>query len=342
MEGVPKSGYGVKMTENKDNAPSETDEVIDWLVGPHWLDGLLPLDGDMVPEGYDPAGVFKVAEGLSEDEASAVNEACRIVSYGIWANAKIAGRQNKGKKSGRRALEKLDRTSSGAAASFIPSLKKLLSIYPILSAITFEEEEAEEAQTGEGWSVMHKLGDGGMSDGEVVVLEALAHVGLPQDTFRRLKELNYFLSEKVQEIGQYEEYIQDQKIKDSELDIRSSWRMLWVHDAAQVKIDKNTSTHRRARSYQELRDRWILSLADIYRLCTGLWPSYAREPATAGPKPKAFLEFCLRAAQVGDLIDMGKHPTRGVIFFTEESGLTHIRDTMKRYNKARSAWEAAQ
>ena len=121
----------------------------------------------MVPEGYDPAGVFKVTRGLSEDEASAVNEACQIVSYGIWANAKIAGRQNKGKKSGRRALEKLGRTSSGAAASFIPSLKKLLSIYPILSAITFEDEEA---QLGEDWSVIHKLGDGGMSDGEVAVL----------------------------------------------------------------------------------------------------------------------------------------------------------------------------
>mgnify|MGYP004174597267 CR=1 FL=1 len=72
------------------------------------------------------------------------------------------------------------------------------------------------------------------------------------------------------------------------------------------------------------------------------WPSYARDPDTAGPKPLAFLEFCLGAAQVEDPDSFGDLPARGVIFFTEESGLTHTRETMRRYTKARSTWEVAQ
>ena len=183
--------------------------------------------------------------------------------------------------------------------------------------------------------------ESGMTYGEVAVLEALDHVGLPQDTFRRLKELRYFLSEEVKSAAQYEENIQVEKLTDDDLDLGGSWRILWTHDVVKAEI-KNTFTSRRATGYRELRDRWILSMADIWEACTGKWPSYARDPDTAGPKPLAFLEFCLGAAQVEDPDSFGDLPTRGVIFFTEDSGLTHIRETMRRYNKARSLWEAAQ
>jgi hypothetical protein len=42
-------------------------------------------------------------------------------------------------------------------------------------------------------------------------------------------------------------------------------------------------------------------MADIWEACTGKWPSYARNPDTAGMKPKAFMEFCLNASQIEDL-----------------------------------------
>ena len=330
MEGGSKRRYGVKMTENKDDAPW----LLEWrphlLQRPDWLDDLLPLHVGM-PEGYDPASVFN----LPEDETFSANEACHMVSHGIWTNAKIAGRRNRGKKSGRKALEELKKTSKGAAASFLPSLRKLLAIHPRLKQV---------GQQKESWII--SVGDDGLTDAEIAVLEGLVHVGLPIDTLHKLGVLHRLLSEKVSNADAEERYLEFESNfpwhdpHDPYGD--PAWKHHWVRDEAMAELGDEFLASKRARSYREFRERWILSMAMVWEICTGSWPSYAREPAAAGPKPLAFMEFCLSAAQVEDPDHFGDHPTRGVIFFTEGSGLTHIRETMRRYNKARSTWEAAQ
>ena len=336
MEGGSKSGYGVKMTENKYDAPwvpeglTPIEEML-WGSGCDWLAELIPTN-HALPEGYNPAGFFE----LSKRDADAVNDVCGEVSYCIWFNAKISGRQNKGKNSGRRAIEELHKTGRGAAASFIPTLRKLLDMHPQLLQV---------AENKEGVRIL-SIGDNGLTDGEIAILEGLEAVGLPIETLHKLEALHSLLTGQVESAEEDERRIRYESAlvwngPYSPYDY-PAWTRIWISDEPKARVGGGLLSARRSRSYRELRQRWILSMAMVWEICTGSWPSYSRSPQTAGPKPKAFLDFCLSAMHVQEPSGLGEYPKRGHIFFTEESGLTHIKETMKRYKKLERIWKASQ
>ena len=138
--------------------------------------GFVLHHGKAAPKDLNPAAILE----LGETDADLVNSFCAKLNKHYSNEMLFAGRP---KPSPQSLKKELRAEGNKAEATIIPKLKQLTDLHRELKKIT------EDAETcADSWAELVMKGYK-ITEGELLILESLEHVGLPQDTFRRLVKL---------------------------------------------------------------------------------------------------------------------------------------------------------
>ena len=138
--------------------------------------GFVLHSGTSALKDHNPAATLE----LGETDADLVNSFCAELNHHYSSEMLFAGRP---KPSPQSLKKELWADGDKAQATIVPKPKQLTILHPELTQITEGVETFSDS-----WTELAMKGYK-ITEGELLILESLQRVGLPQDTFRRLVKL---------------------------------------------------------------------------------------------------------------------------------------------------------